>query len=46
MDTRNANFEHYFPVCNNCKELFTPDNIDLETMLCAGCYYINKQKIE
>jgi hypothetical protein len=39
IDPRNANFEHYLPQCNNCRELFAPDDLDLETMLCAGCHH-------
>jgi len=39
VDPRHANFEHSFPQCNNCKELFAPDDLDLETMLCVECHH-------
>ena len=43
VDPRHANFEHSFPQCNNCKELFAPDDLDLETMLCVECHHVKEE---
>jgi len=43
VNPRNANFEHYFPICNNCNKLFTPDDLDLKTMLCVECHHVKEE---
>ena len=42
MNPRNANFEHSFPQCSNCKETIVPDDLDLETMLCVECHHLKQ----
>ena len=39
-DTRNANFEHYFPICPNCKKL-VPDSSEysMSDKMCYECIH-------
>jgi len=37
VETRNANFEHSFPECENCKNMYEPDEAFEDENYCQEC---------
>jgi|TARA_B110000263_G_C15264314_1_gene490368 hypothetical protein len=37
VEPRNANFEHSFPICTNCDNLYEPDESFEDESLCQDC---------
>ena len=37
LDPRNANFEHSFPECDNCKNIYEPDESFEDENYCPEC---------
>ena len=37
VDQRNANFEHSFPECDNCKNIYEPDESFEDENYCPEC---------
>jgi len=37
IDSRNANFEHHFPICSNCNNIYEPDESFEDETYCHDC---------
>jgi acetyl-CoA carboxylase beta subunit len=37
IDSRNANFEHHFPICSNCNNTYEPDEVFEDENYCPEC---------